>query len=178
MSFLSVLNLTLTLLASNALNSQGLVSSNLSSQEVLQAAGGGGENQTFEQLPAKFHAHIVGLFVSSSELPVYRETMKPTLEMALEEVSKRFPTINFTLAVRQGSNACLTNKAGAHAAEAYYKDGAKVFIGPACSVALDSVGRMASYWNLPVFTAGGISAEFANKQLYSSLTRLSFSLGE
>lgn len=37
---------------------------------------------------------------------------------------------------------------------------------------------MASYWKVPIFTAGGISAQFANKQLYSTLTRLSFSMGE
>lgn len=136
--------------------------------------------QTKYQQPVagqKFNAHLVGLFVSSSELPVYHEVMKPALELAAIEAGRRYPTINFTLAVRQGSNDCHSNRAGAFAAEAYYKDGAKVFIGPACSLALDSVGRMASYWNVPIFTAGGIAADFANKDLYSSLTRLSFSLG-
>lgn len=35
---------------------------------------------------------------------------------------------------------------------------------------------MASQWNLPVLTAGGIEDVFRNKKIFSSLTRLSFSL--
>jgi atrial natriuretic peptide receptor A len=72
---------------------------------------------------------------------------------------------------------CEKNYAGALAAEEFYLRKVDVLIGPACSVALDTVARMASSWNIPIFTAGGIGAEFSNKALYSSLTRLSFSLG-
>lgn len=35
---------------------------------------------------------------------------------------------------------------------------------------------MASYWNIPVLTAGGFGSKFANKSIYSTLTRLIFSL--
>lgn len=49
-------------------------------------------------------------------------------------------------------------------------------MGPACSASLNSVGRMASHWNLPILTAGGIEDIFANKKVFSTLTRLSFSL--
>lgn len=35
---------------------------------------------------------------------------------------------------------------------------------------------MASHWQLPILTAGGIEDIFSNKRIFSSLTRLSFSL--
>lgn len=35
---------------------------------------------------------------------------------------------------------------------------------------------MAAYWRVPVFTAGGIGVEFNDKNIYSTLTRLAFSL--
>lgn len=48
--------------------------------------------------------------------------------------------------------------------------------GPACDEALDQVARMAGYWNIPIFTAGGFDASFSDKSIYPTLTRLSFSL--
>lgn len=54
---------------------------------------------------------------------------------------RRFPKFNVTVEVRSGSNDCPTNHAGAYAAEAYYRSTVHAFIGPACSFALDSVGR-------------------------------------
>ena len=126
---------------------------------------------------AVYEAHLVGLFTASSELPVFHEVVKPALDLAIDEAEKRFPMIKFKMSMRRGSNDCQRNYAGAHAAEEYYLRKVDAFIGPACSLALDAVGRMASYWNVPVFTAGGIGAEFSNKALFQTLTRLSFSLG-
>lgn len=124
-----------------------------------------------------YEVHLVGLFTSSSELPVYHEVIKPTIDLAIEEAERRYPLLKFKISMRRGSTSCEKNYAGAFAAEEFYVRNVDAFIGPACSLALDSVGRMASYWNVPIFTAGGIGAEFSNKQLYSTLTRLSFSLG-
>lgn len=124
-----------------------------------------------------YEAHLVGLFAATSELPIYHNIIKPTLEMAAEEAERRFPRIKFKVSVRKGERTCEKNYAGALAAEEFYLRKVDVIIGPACSVALDTVARMASYWNIPIFTAGGIGAEFSNKHLYSTLTRLSFSLG-
>ena len=151
-------------------------------------------NTTSSQSPSIYQVDLVALFVATSELPVYHEVIKPALHLAAIEAMRRFPQFNITVEVRQGSDTCLTNYAGAYAAEAYYsrsvsespliylfnvaKFQVSAFIGPACSFALDSVARMASYWNVPVITAGGLAAEFANKNLYSSLTRLSFSIGK
>lgn len=124
-----------------------------------------------------YEAHLVGLFTASSELPVFHEVIKPALDLAIEEAERRYPQIKFKISLRRGSNDCQRNYAGAYAAEEFYLRKVDAFIGPACSMALDAVGRMASYWNVPIFTAGGIGAEFSNKGLFSTLTRLSFSLG-
>ena len=52
---------------------------------------------------------------------------------------------------------------GALGAQEYFISRVNVFIGPICAAALDQVARMASYWNVPVFTAGGIGVEFSAK---------------
>lgn len=70
------------------------------------------------------------------------------------------------------------NYAAALAAEEYYLRKVSVFIGPACGVALDACARMASYWNVPIMTAGGVGHEFSRKNIYTTLTRLAFSLGK
>lgn len=144
------------------------------------------QNKTIEERPilvkrplsSPFQASLVGIFVAESELPIYFEIIKPTLHLAAEEATRRYPNIFFNIVVRNGSNTCYTNVAGVYAAEEYYIRKATAFIGPSCSLALDTVARMASYWNIPVFTGGGISDSFANKGIFSSLTRLSFSLSK
>ena len=125
-----------------------------------------------------YEAHLVGLFTASSELPIYHNIMKATLEMAAEEAELRYPLIKFKMSVKKGPKICEKNYAAALAAQEYYDRKVDAFIGPACSVALDPVARMTSFWNIPIFTAGGIGTQFTNKRLYQTLTRLSFSLGE
>ncbi|CAN7939316.1 unnamed protein product, partial [Ixodes hexagonus] len=71
---------------------------------------------------------------------------------------------------------CLEHRAGALAAEVYYQQGATAFVGPGCSAALDHVGRMAAFWNVAAYTAGGMDDSFVRKGIYATLTRLSFSL--
>lgn len=143
---------------------------------TVASAPSNGQNSSSEDSKT-YEAHVVGLFAASSELPIYHDLIKPTLEMAAEEAERRFPRIKFRVSVRRGVRSCEKNYAGALAAEEFYQRKVDVIIGPACSVALDTVARMAAYWNIPIITAGGIGAEFSNKDLYSSLTRLSFSLG-
>ena len=38
------------------------------------------------------------------------------------------------------------------ASDLYHNMGVVAFIGPGCTPALDPVGRMAAYWNVPVIT--------------------------
>lgn len=152
-----------------------------------QSGSSGSRNRSSSSIPYSpgswkagipYEAHLVGLFTASSELPVFHEVIKPALDLAVEEAERRYPLIKFKISLRRGSNDCQRNYAGAYAAEEFYVRKVDAFIGPACSLALDAVGRMASYWNVPIFTAGGIGVEFSNKALFSTLTRLSFSLGE
>ncbi|RWS01056.1 atrial natriuretic peptide receptor 1-like protein, partial [Dinothrombium tinctorium] len=131
------------------------------------------ENETTDS--HVFEVYLVALFVADSELPVSQETTYPALVLAAEEANRRYEHINFNLVLKNSSKSCFINDAGVLAAEQYYLDQVHAFIGPACSIALNTVGRMASYWNVPVFTAGGIGAEFSDKSIFSTLTRLSFS---
>ncbi len=124
-----------------------------------------------------YDATVVCIMTQQAELPVYYEVVKPALQLAINEAHRRFPHLRFNLVARKDHNPCLSNFAGALAAEEFYLRKVSVFIGPACSFALDPVARMASYWNVPVFTGGGIGVEFSRKNIYTSLTRMAFSLG-
>lgn len=138
--------------------------------------------------------NFVLVISDQNELPVYYEMIKPTLEIALKDVARKYPHLKFNLVPIKDHNKCADNVLGALAAEKYYTSKVRknkkkilltdflklqvnVFIGPICTYALDAVARMASYWNVPVFTAGGIGVEFSNKRTFTTLTRMSFSLG-
>lgn len=121
--------------------------------------------------------NIVMLISEQNELPVYYEILKPTLDLALKEVAKKYSHLTFNLVPIKDQNKCADNVVGALAAEKFYTSKVNAFIGPICTIALDPVARMASYWNVPVFTAGGIGAEFSNKRTFTTLSRVSFSLG-
>lgn len=122
-------------------------------------------------------AVIVSIMARQAELPAPFEVVKPALQLAMERVKLKYPHLRFRLVARKDDNACINNYVGAMAAEEYFLKKVSVFIGPICSLALDPVARMASYWNVPIFTAGGIGIEFSKKSIYSSLTRMAFSLG-
>jgi len=128
-------------------------------------------------LSEKYDATVVCIMAQQAELPVYFEAVKPALQLAIDEVHRRYPHLRFNLVARKDNNPCLHSFAGALAAEEFYLRKVSAFIGPACSFALDPVARMASYWNVPVFTGGGIGFEFSRKNIYTSLTRMAFSLG-
>ena len=121
--------------------------------------------------------HIVMIMAQQAELPVSFEVVKPALQLAIEKVQNFYPHIRFRLVARKDDKPCVSNVAGAIAAEEFYLRKVSAFIGPSCSLALDPVARMASYWNVPIFTAGGIGIEFSRKNIYTSLTRMTFSLG-
>lgn len=123
------------------------------------------------------NVNFVMLLSNQKELPVFYEILKPTLELAVIDASTKYPNLNFHLALVRDTNACGDNILGALAAEKFYLSKVNVFIGPVCTFALDAVARMASYWNVPLFTAGGVGVEFANKKTFSTLTRMSFAMG-
>lgn len=127
--------------------------------------------------PHRSTVNFVSLISNQNELPVQFEIFRPTLEMAIADVRKKYPHIQFDLATVYDDHECQDNVLGALAAEKFYTSQVSAFIGPICSLALDPLSRMASYWNVPVFTPGGISFEFSNKKTFSTLTRMAFSLG-
>ncbi|XP_076352754.1 receptor-type guanylate cyclase gcy-18-like [Tachypleus tridentatus] len=123
-----------------------------------------------------FQADIVSIFVINSELPVSLEIIRPALELATTQINEKYSNINFNIVFRDGASSCKANVAGAYAAEEYFLRRVTAFVGPACTLALDPVGRMASYWNIPIYTAGGIDTTVSDKSIFTTLTRLSFSL--
>lgn len=147
----------------------------------------------------KFQANIVASFVTERSQPVYYEIAKPALMVAFREASRRFPAISFNLIVNNDSDTCYYSYAGGPVSREYHSkskilftnqnhnvinqqvclaftDSIHAIFGPVCVEALDQVARMAAYWDVPIFTAGGFDASFSDKTIYPTLTRLSFSL--
>ncbi|GFT06654.1 atrial natriuretic peptide receptor 3 [Nephila pilipes] len=129
------------------------------------------ENKSYE-------ANIVAIFVSESELQLNVESLQAAVILGVEEVNKLYPHIQFNLKLKNDSNKCFDSYAGVLAAEEYYRSRVSAFVGPACSRALDPVSRMASYWDVPIYTAGGVDTLFSLKHIFSTLTRVSFSMDQ
>ncbi|KAH9363012.1 hypothetical protein HPB48_014206 [Haemaphysalis longicornis] len=87
-----------------------------------------------------------------------------------------YPHIAFELVGRRGYTSCINNYAGNYAAEEYLGGGVTAFVGPGCSMAVDSVGRLASHWNVPVCTAAGVGAQFEDRTIYGTLVRLALTI--
>jgi len=124
------------------------------------------------------HATLVAIFVNQTELPVSLDVVKPALQLGIMEANRRYPNLKFDLVIREDSRSCMNNYAPVFAAEEYLLRKVNAFIGPVCTYALDPVARMASYWNIPLLTVGGVGVPFSKKNIYTSLTRLAFALGK
>lgn len=123
--------------------------------------------------------HLVGTFVSDRSQLIHHEIMKPVLELAVEEVNKKFnsTSLSFKLTVIADSDSCFYTRVGGLISQIHYgPEKIDAIFGPACEVALDQASRMAAYWKIPIFSAGGWDISFSDKDLYPTLTRLSYSL--
>lgn len=132
-------------------------------------------NQTVKK---SFEADIVALFVSTSELQLNLQSLQAAVLLGVDDVNRMYQNIQFNVKLKNDSKSCFDNYAGVLAAEEYYQNRVTAFVGPACSRALDSVSRMASYWGVPIYTAGGIDALFSMKNIFNTLTRVSFSMDQ
>lgn len=94
----------------------------------------------------------------------------------MPQVRALYPHIGFELVSRRGYTSCINNYAGNYAAEEFFGGGVTAFVGPGCSMAVDSVGRLASYWNVPVCTAAGVGAQFEDRTIYGTLVRLALTI--
>ena len=127
-------------------------------------------------LASALEINIAASFIRDTTQYVHFDIVKPALDLAILEVNQRYEQLKFSIVVRNDSDTCSATLAAAIVAEAYHSKPVHAVFGPACESALDQVARMSGYWNIPVFTAGGMSIDFANKDVYPTLTRLSFSL--
>ncbi|XP_037283872.2 atrial natriuretic peptide receptor 1 [Rhipicephalus microplus] len=132
----------------------------------------------FVDAEGRFLAKIMATFILSKDLTRsfdYR-IAKPALDIAIAKVRKLYPHIAFELIGRRGYTSCINNYAGNYAAEEYLGGGVAAFVGPGCSMAVDSVGRLASHWNVPVCTAAGVGAQFEDRTIYGTLVRLALTI--
>ncbi|KAJ6216007.1 hypothetical protein RDWZM_010507 [Blomia tropicalis] len=124
-----------------------------------------------------FEVRFVAIFILDAELPYTLDLAKPSIDIAIEKARNQFPLIRWEeVIIRNGSNKCTANLAGVFAAEEFYRRRVSLFIGPSCGLALDPVARMAAHWHIPVISSGGPHVQFQNKEIFTTLTRLSFSL--
>ncbi|GIY26309.1 atrial natriuretic peptide receptor 1 [Caerostris darwini] len=136
------------------------------------------EKYSTETISQNYEADIVAIFVSESELQLNVQSLQAAVTLAVDDVNKLYPNIKFNLKLKNDSKTCFNNNAGVLAAEEYYLSRVTAFIGPACSRALDPVSRMAAHWNVPIYTAGGIDTLFSAKNIFNTLTRISFSIDQ
>ena len=118
------------------------------------------------------------LMSHQNELPIPYELVKPAIELAMDYVNKKYTNFRIKVKSRKDANTCEENSVGAIAAGQFYTDRLDGLIEPICLKALEPVARLAAYWQIPIITAGGIGFEFSNKKVFSSLTRIAFSLGK
>lgn len=141
----------------------------------------GAENATsgptlVDESPARLVKVSLILTDNPDLLYAYRPSV-PAVKLAVQEATRRYAGVGFKfeLSERNASERCATTQAGAIAAEEFYLRGTSLFLGPGCPLALDHVARMTSYWNVPHFTTGGMDLTFANKRVYSTLSRFGYS---
>ncbi|KAI1290266.1 Atrial natriuretic peptide receptor 1 [Halotydeus destructor] len=134
-------------------------------------------SQSVNPVQRVFRAKVVSIFVNGPHRAFdcdYKFT-KPAIDIAIEKVNQIYQShINFDIVHRTGYNDCELNFAGAYAAEEHLGKGhVSLFVGPVCPLALDSVARLASYWNVPICSVGGLSSQFDSKSAFATLIRLS-----
>ncbi|XP_013778365.1 atrial natriuretic peptide receptor 1-like [Limulus polyphemus] len=128
-------------------------------------------------ISGRFQARMVSILLSRAGRPFDQELVHPAVAIAQKTIRKFYPNIDLQVVFLNGTNDCTANYAGAMAAEQYYRHYVSGFLGPGCSLALDPVARMAARWSIPICTAAGSNSMFGNKKDFSTLTRLSHTMG-
>uniref|UniRef100_A0AAV2IWI7 Receptor ligand binding region domain-containing protein n=1 Tax=Knipowitschia caucasica TaxID=637954 RepID=A0AAV2IWI7_KNICA len=101
----------------------------------------------------------------------------PALRMAQEDLARRGLLLGRTVILRNFSTEnpavglCAESRAQVVAVDVKMNLRPDVFFGPGCVYPLASVGRFASHWRLPLFTAGGSAFGFDNQDEYSTIVR-------
>ncbi|XP_013787766.1 atrial natriuretic peptide receptor 3-like [Limulus polyphemus] len=120
-----------------------------------------------------FEAKIVSIFISKNTLePFYYELITPAIDLAVQKVKLIYPHIAFNITYRTAYNTCANSVAEALAAEEYFKKGVTAFIGPGCTSSLESVSRLASYWNIPIFSSTGLHFQVKSLKVFDTFLRI------
>lgn len=135
-------------------------------------------NVSLEKPVAKYKAKVFALLLHEEELPYSYDIYYWSLKMAEERVNQLYSNLDIKVKIKRSPIRCDSSAAPVFAAEEYYTRGLNAIVGPSCSRALEPTSRMASYWNIPICTPGGIDVKFEDKKAFSTLTRITFSLDQ
>lgn len=126
----------------------------------------------------QYEAKVFALLINEEELPYSYKIYLWALKIAEERVKELYPNLNITVQIKKSPIRCDSSAAPVYAAEEYYTRGLNALLGPSCTRGLEPVARMAAYWNIPICTPGGVDMRFRDKDVFKTLTRISFSLDQ
>ena len=106
--------------------------------------------------PAKLSLNVGVLLMTNSTFPVDLRRVGPAIDMGVEEVRKRYD-IEFNTVVANYSVWCERARyiAPGYLMDMYYYQNITVFVGPACSYAVETSARVAEYLRVPLVTGLG-----------------------
>ncbi|VBB32384.1 unnamed protein product [Acanthocheilonema viteae] len=112
----------------------------------------------------------VGHIGTAETLPYEKKMLRISMEDLYENGIIDEGT-EIEISSRQGCRRSF--EGAAVAAEMFYKEGIRAFIGPSCATELDVVAKMATFWNTPVISYTA-SNGLLDKTTYGTLARVSF----
>ena len=125
------------------------------------------------------HAHAlytvpVGVvMVEDSVLPFKMEMVGPALDMAFERVRDEFG-IEFERFISLYPIFCDADLSTGYVSDLYHNNNIRALIGPGCSGDITVVGKLATFYELPLVS--GVGDLVLSKEDYPTFTRLSYSL--
>ncbi|XP_053378037.1 atrial natriuretic peptide receptor 1-like [Mercenaria mercenaria] len=119
------------------------------------------------------------LLMTNSTFPVDLPRIGPAIDKGIEDVRSRYG-INFDPIIANYSVWCTKARytAPGFLADLYYKQDVRAFIGPACSYAVQSSGRLAEYLRVPLVTGLGDLTErnLAEDDMFETTIILSYNI--
>ena len=106
--------------------------------------------------PARLRLNVGVLLMTNSTFPVDLRRVGPAIDMGVEEVKTRYD-IEFNTVVANYSVWCERARyiAAGYLMDMYYYQNISVFVGPACSYAVETSARVAEYLRVPLVTGLG-----------------------
>ncbi|XP_021340544.1 atrial natriuretic peptide receptor 1-like [Mizuhopecten yessoensis] len=122
---------------------------------------------------------VASVISNGGSLPYDYRRAAPAADLAMLEINSRYNGfLNFTYLYRDPGPDCSENDVGAIACDLYHRYSITGLVGPACSHAVNVIGRMASSWNLPIITPVGTSGTLGDKSNFPTLTRLAYNMNK